>query len=76
MVLQKFTLDEAKTSQVSSQEQLVKDFTNERNKSANDKYKLMQEIRRIVPGKSPLLEVREADNNVFRIAPNDKEGVS
>ena len=36
----------------------------------------MQEIIKIVPGKSPLLAVREVDNNVFRIATNDKEGVS
>ena len=76
MVFQNFTLDEAKTSQVCLQEELVKDFTNERNKSANDNYKLMQEIGIIVPGKSPLLAVREADNNVFIIARNDKEGVS
>ena len=32
MVLQKFTLGEVETSQVCSQEELVKDFTNERNK--------------------------------------------
>ena len=76
MVFQKFTLDEAETSQVCSQEELVKDFTNEGNKSANDNYKLMQEIRKIVLRQSPLLVVREADNNVFRIATNDKEGVS
>lgn len=76
MVFHKFTLDENETSQVFSQEELVKYFTNERNKSANDNHKLMQEIRNTVPGKSPLLAVREADNNVFRIATNDKEGVS
>ena len=76
MVLQKFTLGEAETSEVCSQEELVKDFPNERNKSANDNYKLMQEIRKTVPGKIPLLAVREADKNVFRIATNDKEGVS
>ena len=36
----------------------------------------MQEIRKIVPGKIPLLVVREANKNVFRITTNDKEGVS
>ena len=36
----------------------------------------MQEIRETVPGKNPLLVVREADSNVFRIATNDKDGVS
>ena len=76
MVFQKFTLDEAETSRVCSQKELVKYFTNERNKSTNDNYKLMQEIKKTVPGKSPLLVVREVDNNVFRIATNDKEGVS
>ena len=73
MVLQRFTLNEVETSKVSSQE---KDFTNERNKSANDNYKLMQEIRRTVVGKSSLLEIREAEGNVFRIATDDQEGVS
>ena len=29
-----------------------------------------------IPSKIPLLAIREADNNVFRIATNDKEGVS
>ena len=76
MVLQRFTLSETETSQVSSQEELVKDFTNERNKSTNDNYKLMQQIRKVVPGKIYLLVVREAEGNVFRIAANDKEGVS
>ena len=55
MVLQKFTLGEVETSQVYSQEELVKDFTNERNKLANDNYKLMQEIRKIVRGKNPFV---------------------
>ena len=76
MVLQRFALNAIETSQVSSQEDLVKDFTNERNKSSNDNYKLMQEIKRTVPGKSSLLAVREVEGNVFRIATNDKEGVS
>ena len=76
MVLQRFTLSEIETSQVSSQEELVKDFTNERNESSNDNYKLMQQIRKVVLGKSCLLAVREAEGNVFGIATNDKEGVS
>ena len=36
----------------------------------------MQEIRNSILGKSPLLVVREAKSNVFRIATNDKDGVS
>ena len=35
----------------------------------------MQESRKIVLRKNPLLEVREVDSNVFRITTNDKEGV-
>lgn len=76
MVLQRLTLSETKTSHVSSQEKLVKDFSNERNKSANDNYKLMQQIGKVVPGKISLLAIREVEGNVFRIATNDKEGVS
>ena len=76
IIFQKFALDEAETSQVYSKEELVKYFTNERKKSANDNYKLMQEIRKTVLGKNPLLTIREVDRNVFRIATNDKEGVS
>ena len=36
----------------------------------------MQEIRRTDPSKSSLLAVREVEGNMFRIATNDKEGVS
>ena len=76
MIFQKFALDEAETSEVCSKEELVKDFTNERNKSSNGNYKLMQEIKKTVLCRNPLLAVREADSNVFRIATNDKERVS
>ena len=76
IIFQKFALDEAETSQFCSKEELVKDFTNSRNKSANDNYKLTQEIRKTIPGKDSLLAVREVDSNVFRIGTNDKERVS
>lgn len=76
MVLQRFTLSETETSQVSSQEELVKYFSNERNKSANDNHKLMQQIRKVVLGKISLLAIREVEGNVFRIPTSDKEGVS
>ena len=36
----------------------------------------MQQIRKVVPRKSFLLEAREPEGNIFRIATNDKEGVS
>ena len=41
MMIQKFTLDQAESSQFHSKEDLVKDFTKERNKSINESYKLM-----------------------------------
>ena len=69
-------MNEVETSQASSQEELIKNFTEERNKSANENYKLMQQIRKVVPDKSSLLAVREAEGNIFRIATGDKEGIS
>ena len=54
----------------------MKDFTNERNKSAIDNYKIMQEIRKTTPVESSLLSVRETYNNVFKIATDDKERIS
>ena len=41
ITFQRFVLDEAETSQFHSREELVKDFIDERNKSAQDNYKLM-----------------------------------
>ena len=76
IIFQKFALDEAENSQLCSKEELVKDFTNERIKSSNDNYKLMEEIIKTIPGKNYLLAMREADSNVFWIATNDKERVS
>lgn len=60
MILQSFTLNEVDTSQASSKEDLVKNFIEERNKSANDNDRLMQQIKKSVPDKSSLLAVREA----------------
>ena len=36
----------------------------------------MEEIKKTVPSKIPLLAVRETEGNVFTIATNDKEVVS
>ena len=41
MMIQRFTLHQAESSQFHSKEDLVKDFTEERNKSINENYKLM-----------------------------------
>ena len=54
----------------------MKDFTDEINKSANENYKLMQEIRRTIPVENSLLTVRETNNNVLRIATDDREHIS
>ena len=51
MILQRYTSNEEETSQIPSQEDLVKDFTEERNRSANDNYRLMQQIRKSIPSK-------------------------
>ena len=54
----------------------MNNFTEERNKSANDNYRLMQQIRKYVPDNSSLLVVREAQGNISRIATNDMAGIS
>ena len=75
-MFQKFTMDLAGSSQFHSKEELIKNFTKERNKSANENYKLMQEIRRTILVENSLLPIRETNNNVLRIATNDREQVS
>ena len=55
---------------------MVKYFTEERNKSANENYKLIQEIRRTIPIENSLLAIRETNNNVLRISTDDREQVS
>ena len=76
MVLQKYISNEEETSQIPSQEDLVKDFTEERNKFANDNYRMMQQIRKSISNKSSFLAVRESEGNVFRVATTDVTGVS
>lgn len=76
MILQRYISNEEETSQIPSQEDLVKDFTEERNKSSNYNYRLMQQIIKSIPSKSSLLAVREAQGNVFRISTSDMAGVS
>ena len=68
MMIQKFTLDQAESSQFHSKEDLVKDFIKERNKYINENYKLMQEFRRPILVTTLLLTVTEVDNIVLRIA--------
>ena len=76
MIVQKYVSSEEETSKIPSQEELVKDFTDKRNKVVDENYKIMQQIRRFVSNKSTLLAVRESEGNVFRIATTDAIGVS
>lgn len=76
MILQRYTSNEGETSQTPLQEDLVRNFTEERNKSTNENYRLMEQIRKSVPNKSSLLAVREAQRNIFRVATSDMAGVS
>ena len=71
MILQRYTSNEEETSQTPLQEDLVLNFTEERNKSANENYRLMQQIRKSVLNKSSLLTIKEAQGNVFRVATSD-----
>ena len=54
----------------------MKNITEEINKSANDHYRLMQQIRKFVLDRSSMLVVREAQGNIFRIATSDMAGIS
>ena len=76
MMTQRFTLDQAKSSQFHSKEDLVEEFTDERNKSLKENYKLMQEVRRSTLVGTSFLTVREKDNSILRIATDDQEQVS
>lgn len=55
---------------------LVKKFSEERNLSTEDNFKLMYEVRNNTYAGSSLLTVRERDNNTLRIAVDDQAGGS
>ena len=76
MMSQRFTLDQDKSSQFHSKDDLVKDFIDERNKFINENYKLMQEVRRSTPVGTSLLTVGEKDSSILKIATNNQEQVS
>ena len=76
MIVQKYVSSEEETSKIPFQEELVKDFTEKMNKSVDENYKLMQQIRKSMSTKSTLLAVRESEGNVFRIATTDVTRVS
>lgn len=77
MLVQSFKIDEAKSSQYHSRDDLVKDFLEERNKYVDENYKLLQQAKKKAPtGSTTLLIVREQDSNTLRIATNDPHHVS
>ena len=77
MLVQSFKLDQAKSSQYHSRDDLVKDFLEERNKSLDENYKLLQQARKkALAGTATLLTVREKDSNTLRIATDDPDHVS
>ena len=51
---------------------MVKKFSEERNLSAEDNFKLMQEARNNTFAGTSLLTIRERDNNTLRIAVDDQ----
>ena len=51
---------------------MVKKFSEERNLSAEENFKVMQEVRKNTYTSSSLLIVRERDSNTIRIAIDDK----
>ena len=55
---------------------MVKKFSDERNLSLNEKFKLMQEARRSSSTKVSLLTVREKDTSTLRVVMSDKSKVS
>ena len=77
MLAQSFKLDQAESSQYHSRDDLVKDFLEERNKSLDENYKLLQQARNKAPTDSTtLLTVKEKDSNTLRIAIDDLDHVS
>ena len=77
MLVQSFKLVQAGSSQYHSRDDLVKDFLEERNKSLDENYKLLQQARKKAPiGSTTLLTIREKDSNTLRIATDDPNHVS
>ena len=71
MDVQRYTFD-AKTSLYDSKQDMVKKFSEERNLSAEENFKLMQEVRKSTFAGTSLLTVRERDSNTMRIVVDDQ----
>ena len=61
-----------KNSPYESKHNLVKKFSEERNLSAKENFKLMKEVRKNTDASSSLLTVREKDNNTLKIVVDDQ----
>ena len=61
-----------KDSPYESKQDLVKKFSEERNLSAEENFKLMQEVRKRSYASSSLLTVREKDNNTLKNVVDDQ----
>ena len=71
MDVQQYTFD-AETSLYDSKQDMVKKFSEETNLSAEENFKLMQEVRKITFAGTSLLTIRERDRNTLRIVVDDQ----
>ena len=69
--VQQFVFD-IESSLYESKQDLVKKFSEERNLSVEENFKLMQEVRKNTYASSSLLTVREKDSNTLKIALDDQ----
>lgn len=69
--IQQFTFD-VENSLYESKQDLVKKFSEERNISADENFKLMQEVRKRSYASCSLLTIREKENNTLKIDVDDQ----
>ena len=71
MNVQQYTFEE-ESSLYDSKQDMVKKFSKERNLSAKENFKLMQEVGKISFTGTSLLTIRERDSNTLRIVVDDQ----
>lgn len=77
MLVQSFKLDQEESSLYHSRDDLVKDFLEERNKSLDENYKLLQQaMKKDLMDSITLLIVREEHSNTLRLGIDDPDHVS
>ena len=72
MDVQQYTFEQAESSLYASKQDMVKKFSEERNLSAEENFKLMQELRKNTFTGTSLLNIRERDRNTLRIVVDDQ----